>query len=184
MSQLTKEALKQTLLQLLEEEPLDKITVKQLVNHCNINRNTFYYHFHDIFELLEYVFTCEAEKLIKEDWEGDHWKEDVKRVAKYLKEHEKMIHHVYYSAHHDHLENYLRQVVTELLYKAMKEKTMGTSIDDEACAIFSDFFKYAIVGLFEDWIRTGMIEDIEVILSRIEFVIDHSILANIKTTEN
>lgn len=39
--------------QLLDEKPYNKITVKNIVERCQVNRNTFYYHFHDIPELLE-----------------------------------------------------------------------------------------------------------------------------------
>lgn len=41
--------------QLLEEKPYSKITVKNIVERCEINRNTFYYHFHDIPDLLDRI---------------------------------------------------------------------------------------------------------------------------------
>lgn len=49
----TKNVIIDTLWLLLEEKPYSKITVKEIVNCCQINRNTFYYYFHGIPELLE-----------------------------------------------------------------------------------------------------------------------------------
>lgn len=49
----TKNAIIDAFWLLLEEKPYNKITVKDIVERCQINRNTFYYHFHDIPELLE-----------------------------------------------------------------------------------------------------------------------------------
>ena len=53
MSNLTKKALRETMIKALNERPLDKIKVKELVEECGVNRNTFYYHYKDIYELLE-----------------------------------------------------------------------------------------------------------------------------------
>ena len=48
-----REALKASFLRQLEERPLREITVKDIVQGCGVNRNTFYYHFKDIPALLE-----------------------------------------------------------------------------------------------------------------------------------
>ena len=48
----TKEIIKETFWELLEEKPYNKITVQDIVNRCRVNRNTFYYHFQDIPTLM------------------------------------------------------------------------------------------------------------------------------------
>ena len=48
MPAFTKKAIADSFLKLLREKPLDKITIKDIVEDCGINRNTFYYHFEDI----------------------------------------------------------------------------------------------------------------------------------------
>ena len=52
-SQNTKKMLVETLLSLLEKKPLSKITVSEIVNLCDINRKTFYYHFTDIYLIMK-----------------------------------------------------------------------------------------------------------------------------------
>ena len=48
MSAYTKQAIKNSFLKLLNDRPLNQVTVKAIVEDCGINRNTFYYHFTDI----------------------------------------------------------------------------------------------------------------------------------------
>ena len=75
MSNLTKKALRETMIKALNERPLDKIKVKELVEECGVNRNTFYYHYKDIYELLADIFETETEAIAEDfqdednDWE-------------------------------------------------------------------------------------------------------------------
>ena len=54
MSELTKRALEQSLKNLLLQKPLNKITISDIADDCGINRMTFYYHFKDIYDLVEW----------------------------------------------------------------------------------------------------------------------------------
>lgn len=65
MSEITKKSLANALYQKMKVKPLDKITIKEIVDECGLNRQTFYYHFPDIFGLVEWMFQQDAEKLIK-----------------------------------------------------------------------------------------------------------------------
>ena len=61
-SQNTKQLLADTLVHLTEKKPFSKITVSELVSLCGINRKTFYYHFADVYDLLEWYLNGEIEK--------------------------------------------------------------------------------------------------------------------------
>lgn len=61
-SQNTKIMLAETLLSLLEKKPISKITVSEIVSLCDINRKTFYYHFQDVYDLLEWHLDTELQK--------------------------------------------------------------------------------------------------------------------------
>ena len=60
----TKRALSQPLKRLLSTRTLDKITVKDIVEDCGVNRQTFYYYFRDLYDPLEWNFQDAAENLI------------------------------------------------------------------------------------------------------------------------
>ena len=55
-SDITKKLLAESLEELLREKTLNKISIKEIVNGCNLNRQTFYYHFEDIHKLVEWSF--------------------------------------------------------------------------------------------------------------------------------
>ena len=63
MANFTKQAIKAAFLELLDEKPLNKISVRDIVERCGINRNSFYYHFQDIPELISWVIERETERL-------------------------------------------------------------------------------------------------------------------------
>ena len=60
MTQFTSKAIEESFIRLLNERPLDKITIKDIVDDCGISRNTFYYHFQDITALLEQAGQSDA----------------------------------------------------------------------------------------------------------------------------
>ena len=62
MSGFTKEIIAKTFTELLDEKPMSKITVKDIVERCGVNRNTFYYHFKDIPDVVEFI--------LKKKWDG------------------------------------------------------------------------------------------------------------------
>lgn len=51
----TKRKLRDGLLQLLEEKPINEISVKELTEKVDVNRGTFYFHYEDIFGLLQSI---------------------------------------------------------------------------------------------------------------------------------
>ena len=62
MSEITKKALAETLKKLLSKNKLNKITIKEITEDCGVNRQTFYYHFKDIYDLLEWIYKNEVKE--------------------------------------------------------------------------------------------------------------------------
>ena len=70
MATFTRKAIMQTFLHILKNKPLDRITVKDICEQCEINRNTFYYYFKDIYDVLEAIFEDEVRLVMDEAKEG------------------------------------------------------------------------------------------------------------------
>lgn len=81
----TKETILNALLELLEDNELDKITVTDLVEKCQISRQTFYYHFEDLTQLYEWLFASETDKVLKEAIEKNDWARVVLQYVRFLK---------------------------------------------------------------------------------------------------
>ena len=80
MSQITKRALEASLKKLLTKKPLDKITITDITEDCGINRMTFYYHFKDIYDLVEWVCVEDATRILGENKTYDTWQEGFLRM--------------------------------------------------------------------------------------------------------
>ena len=66
MPNFTRKAIKETFLRQLGERPLGQITVKDIVEECGINRNSFYYHFEDLPALLEEIIAERVQALMSD----------------------------------------------------------------------------------------------------------------------
>ena len=97
MATSTKKALAAALKKMMEVKPIDKITVKDLVEICGVNRQTFYYHFDDVYDLLEWVFEEDANANLPKEVVYDRWKTDVIMWIKYLQENSTFALNVYNS---------------------------------------------------------------------------------------
>lgn len=94
MSELTKRAIQESFKKLLSNQPLDKITVKNITDDCGVNRNTFYYHYSDIYQLLEEIFLTEAQKSVEKMEVGQSWEEGLKTGLCFVKENKLSLIHI------------------------------------------------------------------------------------------
>ena len=86
MSQITKRALEASLKTLLTKQPLDKITITDITEDCGINRMTFYYHYKDIYDLVEWVCVEDAKRILGENKNYDTWQEGFLRIFEAVSE--------------------------------------------------------------------------------------------------
>lgn len=171
MSQITKKALAQSLKKLLSEKPLDKITVIDIVEDCEVNRQTFYYHFKDIYDLIEWTYLNEATKAIDGKKTYDTWQEGFLHIFEYVLQNKSFVTNTYHSMSRDHLERYLYAVTFDLLMGVIQEKAKGLNVRDEDKKFIANFYKYAFTGLMLEWIRTGMKDDPSSIIKHLDILI-------------
>jgi probable dihydroxyacetone kinase regulator len=175
MSEITKRALSQSLKKLLAEKPLDKITVTDIVEDCGVNRQTFYYHFQDMADLVEWTCLEDADKALQDRKTYTTWQEGFLSIFNLMKEDRTFIMNIYHSVSLDQLELYLYKLVYPLLLGVVNEQAQGMSVRDDDKAFIADFYKYAFVGLVLDWIKRGMIEDPQKIIDHLSILIKGTI---------
>ena len=95
MSGFTKEIIIRTLFELLNEKPLAKITVKDIVERCGVNRNTFYYHFRDISDVVESALLREVDNAFEHPVEVDSMLECLEVLVNLIGENKKAMLHIY-----------------------------------------------------------------------------------------
>lgn len=175
MSQITKRALAQSLKNLLLKKPLDKITVVDLTQDCGINRMTFYYHFKDIYHLVEWVCMEDARKALEEKKSYETWQQGLLLIFEYVRENKGFIINVYRCVHQEQLEKYVKPMVDRLILDVINEEKESELVKEEDRAFIARMYSYMFVGLMLDWIKTDMQEDPEEIVNRLSTLVKGSI---------
>ena len=175
MSQVTKRALEASLKNLLLKKPLDKITINDIAEDCGINRMTFYYHFKDIYDLIEWACIEDARKALEGKKTYDTWQQGFLQIFEAVLDNKPFIMNVYRSVSREQIEIYLYKLTYNLLIGVVEEKAVGMSVRDEDKKFIADFYKFGFVGLMLDWIRGDMKEDPEKIVDRLGTVLHGNI---------
>lgn len=171
MSNTTKHALEASLKKLLLTKPLDKITIQDLANDCGISRMAFYYHFKDIYDLVEWSCLEDASKALQGKKTYDTWQEGLLQIFEAVLENKPFVLNAYRSISREQIENYLFSLTYQLLIDVVEEKSAGLSITQKEKEFIADFYKYSFVGIMLDWIRRGMGEDYRELTDRISTVL-------------
>lgn len=175
MSDITKRAMSAALKNLLKEKKLNKITVQDIADECGINRQTFYYHFQDIYDLVEWTCIEDTEKVLKENRTYDTWQEGFLSVFDLAKKDKTFIDNIYRSVSLEMLEQYLYRLVYPLLKNVVDEKANGQTVREENKKDIADFYKYAFVGVLLEWIRNDMAESPGQIVDRVSRIVGGAI---------
>lgn len=183
LSNITKKALATSLMELLEERTIEKITVKDITDRCELNRNTFYYHFTDVYDLLNYIFINEAEKIVDKNITCDTWQTMFIRLTQYVIDHKKMVIHVYNSLCREQLNNYLFNISGELLLQIIKIEAKNMDVSDEDIKTLVDFYKFALVGMLFEWIKNGFKEEPSVYIDKLEIITEGHIRESLQRFE-
>ncbi|MBK1812337.1 TetR/AcrR family transcriptional regulator [Clostridium sp. YIM B02505] len=187
MAQTTKKALAASLKKLLSQKPMDKITIVDIVEDCEVNRQTFYYHFKDIYDLVEWIYTNEASQALGGKKTYATWQQGFMQIFEYVSKNKDFVLNTYHSLNREHLENYLYSETYNLLLGVVEEKASGITARNDDKAFIANFYKYAFVGLMLEWIGKGMKDDPSVIISRVNILIYGSIakaLENFRTNNH
>ena len=187
MSQVTKRALEASLKKLLLEKPLSKITVTDITDDCGINRMTFYYHFKDIYDLIEWSCEEDASRALAGKKTYDTWQQGLLQIFEAVLQNKPFILNVYRSVSREQVENYLYRLTYDLLEDVVEEQAQGMSVRPEDKAFIATVYKYAFVGLMLDWIKTDMKADPKVLVERLALVMHGNVraaLERLRTDKN
>lgn len=180
MSQITKKAIEASLKNLLLKKPFDKITINDIAEDCGISRMTFYYHFKDIYDLVEWACEEDAKKILEGKDDYKTWTQGFLNLFEEVLKNKPFILNVYRSVGREQVENYLYKIVYDLLLNVIEEKAQGMTVRDEDKEFIADFYKYAFVGLMLDWVKNGMKEDPHKIVKKVEFLLSGSLSVSLE----
>lgn len=175
MSDLTKKAIAEALRDLLLEKPITKISIRDITEKAGVNRQTFYYHFRDIIDLIEWIFREEEEKAVGNNTHFDTWQEAFLNIFMYFKKDKPYVMNLYKNISLDVLNRYLYDLVYPIIFTVVDEKSQDYIVKDEDKKFITEFFMYAFVALVENWIKDGMEEDPKKIIDKLSVLLEGTI---------
>lgn len=156
----TKEMLAESLMKLLARRTLDKITIQDIVDDCGYNRQTFYYHFHDIYDLIDWIFAAQTQELIEKCRACGSLDVGVEAVIAYMRENRRLILNILRSVNGEKLLDNLYRSAQSIVLSALENHPGVQELSAEYRELVAEAFKYALAGLLIDWMRAGIPEDL------------------------
>lgn len=169
----TKNLIYYAFIDLLHTKPFDKITVRDIVEACEINRNTFYYYYSDIYDLLEEIFTKKINQMLEGHRNGTSWITAFLKVANEAYEHKKMIYNICSSRSYEYLESYMYRACNKICVEVVRSLAEDMNVPDEDIEFIASFYEYGFVGVLSEWFKTGMREDPLQLGSQLWLVVDN-----------
>ena len=167
MANFTRRAIKKTFLKLLNQRPLNQITVKDIVEDCGINRNSFYYHFEDLPALVDEIVEEQVQALIQNHPTISSVEECFDTVVELVMENKRAIYHIYNSLSRDVFERYLMDACQYIVSTYLKTEFAEKSIDPQDLEALIRLHKCACFGSVIDWLNGGMKDDISAYFRRV-----------------
>jgi len=171
----TKEALASALHQMMTVKPIDKVTVKDIVEICGVNRQTFYYHFDDVDDLLEWVFEQDSDRVFPREVVYDRWMEDMMGYFDYLETNSGFTLNVYNSNSRLYMLRYLRSRMESCIRSFAEIASEGKNIDRQDFEFVVEFYANCAIGFISQWMDMGMQLPKEFTRERILRVMDQSV---------
>lgn len=159
MANFTRRAIRETFIALLEERPLSGITVKDIVEKCGINRNSFYYHYQDLPALIEEIIREEAENIINAYPSVTTIVECFDAVTEFASHRKKAIMHIYRSVNREVFERSLLMVCEYFVHSYVDTALGDEAIAQEDKKTIIAYYKCVCFGLIIEWLNGGMKEE-------------------------
>ncbi len=165
------------------QKPFDKITINDLTKDCGISRMTFYNHFKDIYDLVEWSCEEDGKQALQNNNTYDTWQEGLYQIFQAVLENKPFILNVYRTVSREQIENYLFRLTRDLIENVVEEKSVGREISLEDKLFISGFYKYSFVGIMLDWIKQGMKEEPQILVEKISLTVRGNIANSVQNFE-
>ena len=160
MPPFAKREIKNSFIKLLTERPISQITVKDIVEDCGVNRNSFYYHFQDIPSLLEEIIVEMTAKVIENLPEESTFEEKVTAALQEINLNKRMIYHIYGSSNREFYEKQLMKICEHVTRTYIRSREYSERVDSKDLEFVISYLKCELFGQLIDWLNHDMSYDI------------------------
>lgn len=156
-SQQTKHALAAALKELMAQKPMDSITIHELTERCGIRRQTFYYHFEDVYDLMRWMFQKEGVALLEQQEGARLWQEGLLQLFRYIEENRAVCLCAIRSVGRDALKRFFSADIHAIIHRTVEQfgaevGAIQAGVSKEDTDLLTHFCVLACVGLMESWL--------------------------------
>ncbi len=175
-SNITKRALAAALQELMEKTPFEKIQIAQICDRCQMNRKSFYYHFEDKYDLVNWIFDAKfralADEFLTDDSSEDHW-ELIGRACACLYEERAFYRKALAIRGQNSLSDHLREVLSPLIRKRIEQDTGEAEPD----GFVTEFFVDAVLCAIGRWLQDPNCPPPEEFVAKVRHILQVGALA-------
>lgn len=143
--------------QLAARRPIDKITVKELVERCGISRQTFYYHFQDLLEVMEWVIQQIIQRALANSLQANSPQKAIEEFIAVSLEHRELLMRLLFSQRRAQVEHIFVQAMRESVRQMIFRQKPDLAVDHQDLEVALSFYTYAIAGVvFENSQNSGI----------------------------
>lgn len=178
MADFTKLAIEQAAKEILSKKPISKIKISEITDACGVNRQTFYYHFDDIYDLLKYLFTTEALKYYASEGINPNSiepKDITLAIFHFMRNNRTLILNSYDSDHRVQYSEMIKTLISPIITDRIEAYTKDKDISEDKKAFAFNFFYYVFSGFILHWLDDGLPDDSVVHLDYYLDVMDGSL---------
>lgn len=157
MSQQTRDNIIRVTLELAEHKPINRITIRNITDAAGITRNTFYYHFHDIYDVLSQVINDYMSKVMQTG--ADRFDEALFDLIAFNLRYRRIWRNIYNTLGRDRLTVYVQRRLHTLVVNYISVKTDVSSINELDLYLITTFYEEALMGVMIKWLLTDKGQD-------------------------
>lgn len=155
-TELTKRLMAESLKKLMTQKPLNKISIREIVEDCGVNRQTFYYHFQDIYALLEWIINQEIVSVLEDTESFLTWQEAGIYLLKYLEKNSTVVLCALNSLGRSAIKQLLFDDVMKVATQIITQISSDINVDEESFNHVVHYYAISFGALLEDWLSNGM----------------------------
>lgn len=171
MPQFTKHAISEAFFRIAAKRPPEKITVKDIVEECGVTRNTFYYYFRDVYDVIEDAFLTIAAG-IEHTCPEDRLSHALLGLADFLYVNRAAMRNICASVGGDTVVSYLSRAVEQQIYTVVRHACGRRNVEEADLRLISTLIRQSLLGLLMDWLQGNSEEHPKELLSRIAYLED------------
>ncbi|MFD1417585.1 TetR/AcrR family transcriptional regulator [Companilactobacillus keshanensis] len=163
----TKVSLANALMSILQTKPFNKITVKNVVDECGLTRQTFYNHFGDMYELVEWTCLQAIKESLQDNSDYDHWQKGLYKLMLAIKKNSLLVNNMQRSQNRDILVKYIYKIINNYVITVVEKQSYGLNIAQDDKNFVAHFYSLAFMAIIVEWVKNGMKADPEEVSDKI-----------------